>query len=383
MKYTPSEQIGQVLGLREGVNLEFKREQYTHDDEGKRELLKDICGMANSGGGKLFLGIKEDEDGRATDVCELNCPSIDNEVLWLENVLRTNIEPRVVGLKISPIDVGTGSILVLEVPQSSITPHMMDFKKTRRFYKRNSNGVHEMSVEEMRAAFSMQSNLENRVLEFIKKRFVAFYDHKENVPLPRDKGVMFVHIAPLGTLGANIKTRFEAPENHFQSFAPIGKPRNICWRHNLDGIVFFRSGQTCRGYTQLFRNGFLEATKADIFREGDGNRYIARDIGKQIIQEVPRLISSLDIFGFDGPFSVSVALECVGNTYLRERWMDNEELYAFPRSRLDLGDFIVGTSSPEATKNASADLIHVLWNAFGYERCIHLANDNLWSEQHM
>lgn len=48
-----------LIGVREDLEVEFKRQPYRLDAEGERfELAKDICAMANAGGGVIVLGVQ-------------------------------------------------------------------------------------------------------------------------------------------------------------------------------------------------------------------------------------------------------------------------------------------------------------------------------------
>jgi len=47
-------------GRREDVQLEFKQALPGNSDEGKKEFLKDVTAMANSSGGDIIYGVRED-----------------------------------------------------------------------------------------------------------------------------------------------------------------------------------------------------------------------------------------------------------------------------------------------------------------------------------
>jgi predicted HTH transcriptional regulator len=44
--------------VRERQTLEFKRDSYARNDEGTREMLRDISAVANAYGGDILLGIE-------------------------------------------------------------------------------------------------------------------------------------------------------------------------------------------------------------------------------------------------------------------------------------------------------------------------------------
>ncbi|WP_214471767.1 ATP-binding protein [Mesorhizobium sp. dw_380] len=93
-------------GVEESRTLEFKAD-YGHpngrsrtlNDEQKRELLADVSSFANTGGGDLLFGIRE-EAGKAVDVAGLDLADPDAELLRVQSILRDNLEPPISGITI-------------------------------------------------------------------------------------------------------------------------------------------------------------------------------------------------------------------------------------------------------------------------------------------
>ena len=56
--------------LEEHLQLEYKSELYSNNDNGRKELLLDVCMFANTSGGILLIGIPErrDQQGQPTGV---------------------------------------------------------------------------------------------------------------------------------------------------------------------------------------------------------------------------------------------------------------------------------------------------------------------------
>ncbi|BCB88882.1 AlbA family DNA-binding domain-containing protein [Phytohabitans suffuscus] len=57
--------IGRLIGLRETVDLDFKR-LYDRGEKGADGLCTDVAAMANSGGGAVVLGVDEDKNAQAS-----------------------------------------------------------------------------------------------------------------------------------------------------------------------------------------------------------------------------------------------------------------------------------------------------------------------------
>ena len=52
----------------EGPHLEYKELPYSNRRQDRREMLRDVTALANSSGGYLIVGIREDNCGRAAKV---------------------------------------------------------------------------------------------------------------------------------------------------------------------------------------------------------------------------------------------------------------------------------------------------------------------------
>jgi Schlafen, AlbA_2 len=123
--------------IPESTTLEYKRsEALSKDREHRKELFKDVSGMANASGGIIVYSMKEvDNKPDGTD------DGLDPKVVTkeqIENLLMSNIFPAVEGLLIKPVPLtskGTGNVAyVLDIPAArSRCPHQSaDF----RYYKR-------------------------------------------------------------------------------------------------------------------------------------------------------------------------------------------------------------------------------------------------------
>lgn len=135
------EKINQYIdnSIEENVNLEYKSSDALGKSDGKkREISKDVSAFANSGGGVIIYGIKEfDEEEKRHLPERVDVISrIEFPKEWIEQVINSNISPKIQGISITPIEIGNPAdnnvIYVLEIPQSS-TAHQA---KDKRYYKR-------------------------------------------------------------------------------------------------------------------------------------------------------------------------------------------------------------------------------------------------------
>jgi hypothetical protein len=130
-----------LLGLikdqvAESLTLDYKASASLQRTDGKKaDLSKDVSAFANSAGGLLVYGIKE--NGHIpTELDEgLNPDEISKE--WLEQVINSRISRRIDGIQIQQIyltGTRTGRVAyIVAVPASARAPHMAS---DHRFYKR-------------------------------------------------------------------------------------------------------------------------------------------------------------------------------------------------------------------------------------------------------
>jgi hypothetical protein len=123
--------------IQEHLQLDYKRsEALSRKDHCYTELSKDVAAFANSAGGQIIYGIAEKDylPERIDD--GVNATELKRE--WLEQVISSNIHPKIDGLKIYQIGLpsrGADQVAyVIDIPQStSRAPHQ---SRDHRYYKR-------------------------------------------------------------------------------------------------------------------------------------------------------------------------------------------------------------------------------------------------------
>lgn len=366
-------------GAPESVNLEFKRESYGRSDSDKKELLKDISALANTLGGHIVIGIDE-EGGAATSIVPLAEVGVDQELQRLESIARTGIEPTVIGLRMRRIDVNDGCVILIQVPRSFNPPHRVILKNSNRYYARNSTEAHELSLEELRRLFGHQRSIEERAKTFIGQRFLSIQANDGAMPLPIPDGVLVMHLIPLPDFGAERRIEIADLHAHRQSFVPIAAD-DYSWRINLDGYCMHQSGEMCRAYTQIFRNGSVEATTATVFHERDGERqFSAVALPKFLIRTLTQYTKGLQALNASPPFMLQISAMAVHGvsvgvnrgSYVRHHPPYSREVLHLPPTMIteyaDDGHYapVIGQQ------------MDFLWNAFGCERCSYFDNEGNW-----
>lgn len=182
----------------EGLRLDYKRASYGKSEADRKELLKDVSAFANSQGGHLVIGVDE-TGGVATDVVGIDIDP-DAEILRIEQILRSAIDPPIPGIRIRAISLASGkAVLLLRIPRSWNLPHRVTFQGINRFYLRHSAGVHEPSLGELRALFGLSETALERAREFRNRRIAAAIAGEGSRAL-MSEGRLFIHIIPVAGL---------------------------------------------------------------------------------------------------------------------------------------------------------------------------------------
>jgi Putative DNA-binding domain len=128
--------------IQESLTLDYKDARALEKTDQKRnELCKDVSAFANSAGGQVIYGLQEDghHPVRVQDVDAVNPADISRE--WIEQVIDSNVQPRIQNLRIQPIDVAPDRVAyVITIPQAmSNAPHQAPDNKY--YYRQNFQSV--------------------------------------------------------------------------------------------------------------------------------------------------------------------------------------------------------------------------------------------------
>jgi hypothetical protein len=274
-----------LLGSEESSNLEFKAsEALDNSQKNKSELAKDVSAMANAAGGVIVYGIVEVNhladhvDSGTTQTKE-----------WIDQVLTSNIEPKVVGVVITRIPLAThGFAFALDIPQAvAFAPHMS--KPHRQYFTRRNVTTealldHEVRDLQRRAAgpslylgfefaplpgvgvpdrFSLRVSIGNRTSEpALYTSIMLAFAQPALLPLPGYSG-WTIETKTLRAMSDTVSAEvffgnravphampiFAGLDNHLISFQ-LNVPRNHSWRMayslNCPGFAERRYGNLMR-----------------------------------------------------------------------------------------------------------------------------------------
>lgn len=367
-------------GVPEGIALEYKECQYGRSDADVKEFLKDVSSLANTVGGHVLIGMAETA-GSASAVRALSGLDLDAEILRLESLMRDGLEPRITGVRIRAVPVADGAVLAIRVPRSWNPPHRVAARNTNRFYIRNSAGAHEASVEELRPLFSLSATAMDRARSFRSERMLKIDSDEGSVILARDLGLLCIHIVPLSAFAGSIRVDLEEAYQLHASLRPMAST-GYTPRFNFEGFLNFRGGDACFGYTQLFRNGIVEATKVRIAMLRDGHLIIPTlDFDRHIMEVVPKYFNALQQLDVPPPLIVTLTLCGIKGAQLG---VSNEQFVfdpppPIPHAVIQLPESVIedyGTG--QHYQKALRPAFDALWNTAGFARSQYFDDDDNW-----
>lgn len=385
-----------VGNASESQTLDVKRNLYQFNNDGtekprwKVEFCADLTSFANAFGGWIICGIDE-ESGQVSELCGLD-PNfdMDGEILRLQQIANTGIEPRIPNLRFRAVNLASSSnsnsnskVLLIYIPRSFIGPHRV--KETSKFHFRNSNGKHEMSVDELRIAFNLLENLTDRVRKFSKERInlLASNDYHEDIPVMLGEGPRIVlHSIPLTTLSLGTGVELRSFEFIDKSLDDYEMRTAFAYkrRFNYQGIVipFFYPDDKAAEYFQVFRNGVIEY----LFLPGGSSndtQIVIHAIENSALVAVEIIMKMQQNLGIEPPMAILLGLVNVKGF----KWFfHNRQDRAYAKSdinqsKLILPDVIVSTFE-ENCKSVMKPLFDILWNTAGFARSQSYDRDGNW-----
>jgi hypothetical protein len=366
---------GLIAGaVPEGRRIEYKRDLPGTNDEAKRELLADVTSFANAAGGDLLYGIVED-GGQARGIPGVSGDA-DAEILRLEAIIRTGVDPRIPGVHLRAIPLVSGSfVLVIRIPQSWALPHMITLKGLSRFFSRTSAGKYQLDVAELRSLFARSADAGEQIRRFRDERLARIVAGEGAFPVS-GSGLIVLHLIPMRM--ADPASRFDLRQLHRQqiSLPPLyaGGWDN---RYNLDGFVTWSPGVGQKtSYLQVFRHGAMEAVDAGMLNPQGAQRLIPSTLlARQLLEKIPKYLEVQRQLGVDPPIVILLTLVGVegfrlSTSHAWDRRGRHRESFGTPLDR----DLIPCPESILDDWDKEVPLLlrspfDAIWNAAGHPEC--------------
>ncbi|MCH7724888.1 MAG: ATP-binding protein [Planctomycetes bacterium] len=368
--------------VAEGRTLDYKQALSGNSDGEKKELLADVSSFANASGGDLIFGMTE-TGGTATGAPGLAGINADSEILRLDACFRNGIEPRIPEVQIRVIEgFAKGPVLLIRIPRSWASPHMVTFKGTSRFFTRNNAGKHPMDMGEIRAAFALSESVPERIRNFRIERIGKVVADDTPVQLS-DNPKIVLHLVPLSAFAVGTQLEVKAIYERRGSFHPISSGSDII-RYNVDGVISIcssdRDGKGPSGYCQVFRTGIVESVDARLIRAGREERWIpSLTFERELLRSTRMHIEALSEVGVVPPIVVTVSLVGVrGYEMAKPRGWDKWEATPIDRDELILPEILIEDFGDDIA-SAFRPIFDAAWNASGWQGSPYFNENGDWS----
>ena len=374
--------------VSERRTVEFKLTLPGSSDEDKKEFLSDVSSFANTVGGDVVYGIKS-ENGVAIEVCGIEIDDVDGEKLRLESIISSGLRPRI---EISLEDIKLASnkyVIVIRVKQSFIAPHRVVFKRSDRFYARNSAGKYDLDVEQLRSLFLQSSAVEEEVKNFHIKNLLEIGSGEGLIPVVGDSKVV-IHIIPRESF--LLKVNISQNQINSLSDPEVYKPMDSVngWdvlRVNLRGwkSASILSSVGISSYLQVLRNGVIESVSGGMlsYNQTEEKKVYTYLFEKEIINNVDRCLRLLNLITINCPVYVFITLLNVKGfnlSYSQNRSGGRIYDNSIPKNVINLPEAVFENFEQNVASTLKPSL-DILWNACGIDGSLNFDADGNWVER--
>ncbi len=350
-------------GEPESQVLDFKGRPPARDDTGIRSLLVDVAGFANARGGRIVYGVKEDGQGRAEKLVDVD-GNADSLSLWMQTHLLGKIYPRINGLVVQAIHTANGTVIVIDVPAQYGGPYMATHAEWQRFPIRAGTRNVDMDYQQLFDSFALKSSVETRIDTWLAERS-RHLASKAVVP------VACLHILPSAAFYGAGRPDLSVLRNHMIR----GSRSALSNRFNYGGMVSTHSrlgAKAERPYVQFFRSGIVEVVW-DVSRHHDHESVLSQDTMIKLFDFLPQVANALELAGSGGPGYVSLSYVNVATRFLDFVHPDGYDAHTQP---VEEDTLLIGPL-PYENLNLSIeelgplvlDIMTDLFRAFGEDGC--------------
>jgi hypothetical protein len=372
--------------VKESRTLDYKEQLPGRKDGDKKEFLADVSSFANASGGYILYGVaeKRDSDGKTTGIPGipegLADVNVDEVTRRMDGLIANGIEPRIIGVRIRAIDgFLKGPIIIIFIPKSWNSPHMVTLQGTSRFYSRNNAGKSQLDITEIRSAFLFSEALPEKIRRFRDSRIAKVIADETPIQLNPYPKIM-LHVLPISSFDPLSQIDLRSPKNIdlMEKLAPIYA---MGWNHryNFDGFLNYREQNS---YVQLFRNGAIEAVDSLLLAERDGQKLIPGvAFGHEILTSTNKYLKIENELGLQPPVFIMLSIIGIkdykihagqGFFYMNKPSIDRDVLI-LPEAVVDSYDVDIA----EALRNS----FDALWQAAGWEHSVNYDENGKWIQK--
>ncbi|MCI6610574.1 MAG: ATP-binding protein [Ezakiella sp.] len=254
--------------ISESDTLEYKDYYFTNgkltslDQKELAKLFKEICALANYNGGRIILGLKEDNNHNPSELSDVGVNK-DTFEMWeqaLRNKLSVNIIPSLYGIKTELVEVRDDTnCIIIDVPRSVLKPHAYNTGSNHEFYIRNGNTSIQMRYNDLKNSFDSLSNRQQKLESFRSERISSILNSEVDDTLITSP-LLLIHILPEVSFDERTYIDLKACEynDNLDIFNPDGHHGSV--NYNANGLIKTRRNHKdlLSTYIQIFSNGNLE-----------------------------------------------------------------------------------------------------------------------------
>lgn len=353
--------------------------------DSKKEFLADITALANTFGGQLIYGIRE-EDGKAKSVDGIDVLDIDKFESLLNNLVRDCVEPKLIGIDFNWVQLESGKqVLVVSAAKSWNSPHVVHYGKHWRFYRRHSNGKHPMDIVELKESFDSLGNSRLRAKQYRDERYeeITRRSHFIGGPIPEElksNPAIIQHIIPgMHGLGV-IQTELGEIESLLSADTDVLRIFNDCFLC-FDGFCARNSFEDKVDSNLLFsREGVLEVILCDQLVKKCDRRWLSSSFERILVKITRSFLSIYKQLEVPLPFFVFLTLRGFPSYSILNRSYEPHRQLHFRKFRRD-----PMLSYPVVIQDYECDvpaimkpLFDPIWNEFGREQSGNYNDKGIW-----
>lgn len=365
----------------EGKTIEYKSILKIDSGDERKEFLADITSFANTDGGDIIFGIKENSSSHLP--VEINGIEVKNEdelLRQIESILRDSVSPRIPDVDFKLINVDAGKcVLIIRVGASLLLPHRIIYKGYDKFFSRNAKGKYPMDVSELRAAFTMSHSLEQEIENYKKERLASIRQNQYK-ELEESKPIFVFYSIPLSAFRSSHLFEMKTLINISKELNLPAFSERLARSITIDGIKF--SGTNPDFYSNAAiayykTNGIVEQATTDFlhpkdFYGPDNPRYNMITINA-LLASLVDLVDGLKKYYIKLDITLPLLLSCAfinAKDYSFETFFPSRVNHQPKMDRnlamtpdVYLEDLTVDTGT------ILRPMLDSIWNAFGYESC--------------
>ena len=293
-------------GVSESRVLEYKEALEVTNKEQRQEFLADVSAFANTVGGTIVFGMREN-DGVASKFCGFYVDNQDDFILSLQNLLRDGLQPSLTRCKFEFVALQPRNfVLLAHIPRSPLAPHRVTLGGRSHFYRRGDRSKYLLDTDQLRLAFFDKDSEERSTRDFIFQRIGMLNADETPVRLSSGPKLICHLIHAEGLVDQTDRMTFVELPN-VPPLGASGWSSLSCY----EGIATYTGPEfadaPCQAYTLVFMNGIVESV-ANIGFSNDGVWIPIGTFDRCLGEILDRQLISMTDKGFTYPFDVHITL---------------------------------------------------------------------------